>query len=113
MASSRPFSLRSTSVQSVNRFSLFQVLSPCLKRTSFSPGDFVPITYRYLLQLPDRGLAGIRRRCAERAFNTQQLVVFGGAVGAAGRTCLDLTRAGRDGEFRDRGVLGLAGSVGN
>src|ERR1041385_2357010 len=34
-ASITPFSLSPTSVHPVNRFSLFQVLSPCLNNTSF------------------------------------------------------------------------------
>ena len=33
-ASSMPFSLRSTSVHPVNRFSLFHALSPCLSNTT-------------------------------------------------------------------------------
>src|SRR6185295_17880610 len=83
-ASSRPRSVRSTSVQPVKRFSLFQVLSPWRSRTT--------------LCIAKCALARVFRGRAEFFFDAQQLVVFADAIGAAGRSGLDLTGGGADGE---------------
>src|SRR4051812_10458213 len=76
-ASASPCAERSTSFQPVNRFSSFHVDCPWRNRTT-------------LCKLPDRGAAGVLRRGAELLFDSQQLVVLGDAIGAAGRARLDL-----------------------
>src|SRR5512140_764368 len=87
-ASSRPLSDRSTSVHPVNRFSLFQVLSPWRNRT----------TLYMAIQLPKRGLAGVAPPSAELLLNPEQLVVLRHTIGAAGGARLDLADAGADRE---------------
>src|ERR1700758_4977419 len=58
-------------------------------------------------------LAGKARRGAELLFDTQQLIVFRNAVGTRSRSGLDLSRRGRYGEIRDKGILGFTGAMGN
>src|SRR5690606_22655415 len=47
----------------------------------------------------------------QKLFDSQQLVIFGDAIGAAGGTGLDLAGAECDGEVGDRGVFRLAAAV--
>src|SRR6185436_512251 len=95
-ASARPFSVRSTSVQPVKRFSLFQVLSPWRSSTTLC-------TYR--------APSGEARGGTELLFDAQQLVVLADPVGAACRSGFDLARRGADREIGNRRILGLAGAV--
>src|SRR4051794_15276393 len=48
---------------------------------------------------------------AELVLDPQQLVVFGGAIGARGCSGLDLTAAGGNGDVRNRRILGFARAV--
>ena len=43
--------------------------------------------------------------------DTQQLIVFGNAVGAAERAGLDLAGVGGDGDVRNGGIFGFAGAM--
>src|SRR5262245_25189411 len=95
-ASSRPRSVRSTSVHPVKRFSLFHVLSPWRSSTSLC-------TERAPSREPRGG--------AELRLDAYQLVVLAHAIGAARRSGFDLTGGGADGEVGDRRVFGLAGAV--
>ena len=51
------------------------------------------------------------RAGAEFFFDTQQLVVLGDAIGAAGRAGLDLAGIRRDGEIGDECIFGFPGAV--
>ena len=72
----RPCSDRSTSVHPVNRFSLFQVLSPCRSRTSLC---IVESTQRSRIALRARE----RCLCPEFFLDAHQLVVLADPIGAA------------------------------
>src|SRR5205085_1157209 len=61
----------------------------------------------------DGAAAGESRRGSEFLFDTEQLVVFGDAIGPARRTGFNLPRGGADCEVRDGGVLGLARTMRN
>src|SRR5687767_677785 len=102
-ASSRPRSERSTSVHPVNRFSLFQVLSPWRSRTS------VGISIQLLERLPSR----VSAARAELLFDAEELVVLRHPIAAACRSGLDLAGRGRDREVGDGRILGLARAVRN
>src|SRR5580765_7934169 len=93
-----PRSVRSTSVHPVKRFSWFQVLSPWRSRTS-------------LCMCTDDAPSREPCRWPELFLDAQQLVVFADAIGAAGRSGLDLSRGGPDRQVGDSRVLGLARSV--
>src|SRR3954464_6069631 len=89
-ASSTPRSVRSTSVQPVNRFSLFHVLSPWRSRTtlymvraSHSDDGCEQLPGRVRPLNPYRAAPGESRLAAELLFNPQQLVVLADAVRAA------------------------------
>src|SRR3954468_18769820 len=56
-------------------------------------------------------LAAVERLLAELLLDAQELVVFGGAVGACKGAGLDLTAIGGDREVGDGGILGFAGAV--
>src|SRR3954454_2983513 len=56
-------------------------------------------------------LAAVERLLAELLLDAQELVVFGGAVGARKGAGLDLTAIGGDREVGDGGILGFAGAV--
>src|SRR6266699_4523726 len=58
-----------------------------------------------------RRLARIFRLAAQLLLDAQQLVIFGGAVGARQPSGLDQSAIGGDREVGDGGVLGLAGAV--
>src|SRR5262245_1666275 len=95
-ASASPLSDRSTSVQPVNRFSLFHSLSPWRSSTTLD------------MELSQGRLPGVLRGAAERLLDAQELVVLGDPIGPARGAGLDLSRARRDGEVGDRRILGLA-----
>src|SRR5262249_32485051 len=59
----------------------------------------------------ERAPAGVDRAVAELLFDPQELVVLRHPVRPRGRAGLDLPDVRRDGEIRDRRVLGLAGTV--
>src|SRR6185436_13026013 len=93
-ASFRPFSDRSTSVQPVNRFSLFHVLSPWRSRTilymafpilSSTPGGPGETRTLCARQGSDGLAPGVAGALAELLLDAQQLVVLAHAIGAAGR----------------------------
>src|SRR3954451_24786007 len=55
--------------------------------------------------------AAVERLLAELLLDAQELVVFGGAIGARKGAGLDLSAIGGDREVRDGRILGLAGAV--
>src|SRR3954453_1265050 len=57
--------------------------------------------------------ARIRRAVAELFLDPEELVVLGDAIRARERPGLDLARIRRDGDVRDRRVLGLARAMGD
>src|SRR4051812_48725437 len=57
-----------------------------------------------LVQIP----AGVVRHIAQLLRDPKQLIVLGGAIGAAGAAGLDLPCSGSDSEIGDESVLGLA-----
>src|SRR3981189_2691663 len=73
---------------------------------------------RSFLAIPNVGLAqgGFAVEAGGGAcflFDAQELIVFGGAVGAAGGAGLDLASGGGDGEIGDEGVFSFTGAGGN
>src|SRR5271168_746436 len=66
-----------------------------------------PITRDWPLQM-QRTPSRKSSRAAERLFNSQELVVFGDAVGAGGRAGLDLPDAHGDDEIRQERVFRFA-----
>src|SRR3954463_4427555 len=56
-------------------------------------------------------LAAVERLLSELLLDAQELVVFGGAIGARKGASLDLTAIGGNREVGDGGILGLAGAV--
>ena len=57
--------------------------------------------------------ASVHRVLAERFLDTQELVVFGDAVGTGQGAGLDLRRRGRHRQVGDGAVLGFSGTMGN
>ena len=106
-ASSRPLSERSTSVQPVKRFSLFQVLSPWRSRTSLYMACLLRVRQR-----ADRGSAGVDwPRDPSSSSMRSSWLYFADAIAAAGRSGLDLAGGGADREIGDGRVFGLARAV--
>ena len=67
----------------------------------------------YLAQVLKSLAAGEAGGAAEGFFNAQELVIFGGALSAAGGAGFDLSGIDGDGKVGDGAVLGFAGAVGD
>src|SRR5579862_6404556 len=78
-----------------------------------SSGAVPPCGSEYVTRARKRGPTRIQRIGSELLLDAQQLVVFRDAIRARRRTRLDLPGPERDGEVRDRRVLGLAGAMGD
>src|SRR5687767_6974182 len=78
------------------------MLTPCLRGSAGGRGE-----------LADRRAPGVAAGWPECFLDAKQLVVFGGPIAAARRPGLDLAGGDPDGEVRDRGVLGFAGTMRN
>src|SRR3546814_9504267 len=68
---------------------------------------------KFLAQIIEGVTAGIRGHFSKLFFDTEQLVVFGHAVGTRQRTRLDLHSIGGHGNIGNRGIFGFARAVGN
>src|SRR5688572_32554371 len=82
-----------------------------VRRAGCSSGRRGGVIARSGLVPGERGPAGVARSVVELFLDAEQLVVLGHPFRPGGRTGLDLTAVGRDGEVGDRRVLGLAGPV--
>src|ERR1017187_5792453 len=83
---------------------------PCALGLSPQPSRMQRITGLGLGML-GRKRIGISGRRSKLLLDAQQLVVFADAVGAAGRSRLDLSHAGGYGEIGDESVFRFAGAM--